>query len=273
MKIIDLHVHTTASDGTNTFDEIVDLAKEKMLSAIAITDHDTMDAVNDDKVDGIEIVPGIEFSTKYKSKLHILGYYIDKDNKQLKTELKSIVDDRNERNEKVVEAMREDGISITYDEMQNRFGNVIGRPHFAEVLVENGRALSVQDAFDRYLLNGRRYGFLRRTIPMERCIELINDAGGVAVIAHPFEYSYDKNSLFELIHSCVKCGVKGIECRHPKHDYGQMTYLENICDEMNLIKTGGSDYHGAVKQGISLGSGIGTLIIPYEWLDSIKSKR
>ena len=270
MKRVDLHVHTTASDGTFSPAELVSLAKESGLSAVAITDHDTVSGIITDSV--LEVVPGIELSTKYEGPVHILGYYIDPDNRELKDTLQGIVDDRDIRNEKIVNLMRSDGISITYAEMKDRFGDVVGRPHFAEILIENGVVDSPKEAFQQYLSKNQKYWFPRTTVPIDRCISLIVNAGGLAVLAHPFEYSYDKKTLPELIELCIGYGVKGIECRHSSHTPGQMAYLELLADEYGLIKTGGSDFHGSAKPNVRLGSGNGLVSVPYEWLERIKAK-
>ena len=153
MKRIDLHVHTTASDSTASPAEAVRLAKEAGLSAIAITDHDTVsgyaEAAEAGKKYGVEVVPGIEISTKYGRAVHILGYYIDPDSDKLAPVLEWVVHDRDERNRKMAELMEADGLPVSYEEMHRRFGAVIGRPHFAEVLVELGLAKDIRDAFDR----------------------------------------------------------------------------------------------------------------------------
>lgn len=271
--LIDLHVHTTASDGSDSTEEVISLAKSEGLEAIAITDHDTVCGVPDYSVSGIEVVPGIEFSTRFKSKVHILGYYIDVDNKALKNELYEIVNDRDSRNEKIVKLMNEDGIDVSYSEMKDRFGEIVGRPHFAEILIEKGIVPTVAEAFDRYLEKGRKYWVKRHTLELEDCISLITGAGGVAVIAHPFEYKYDKNSLADLIEECMRLGAKGIECRHSSHTSNQMSYLERRCDDYNLLKTGGSDYHGIIKPEIRLGHGKNNVEVPCSWLDKLKECR
>ena len=270
MDIVDLHVHTTASDGTKTAEEVLSLASSCGLKAVAVTDHDTVSGIIDSHSSPVELIPGIEFSTKFITKVHILGYYIDIDNAELKKQLKQIIDDRDERNEKIVQAMRNDGIAVSYDEMKERFGEIVGRPHFAEVIAENGLAMNVSDAFDKYLEKGRPYWFPRTTLSLERCIALITGAGGIAVIAHPFEYKYEKNSLDDLIRECMRFGVTGMECRHPSHTCGQMAYLERICEDYGLLKTGGSDYHGDIKPEIRLGCGTGKVSVPYTWLEKIK---
>ena len=277
MKRIDLHIHTTESDGTASPEEVVRLASESGLSAIAITDHDCIgrfDSVASAAAEqGIEAVPGIEFSTKYKGPVHILGYFIDPEQSELKQLLKQIVDDRDSRNEKITEKIRENFVNITYAELKDRFGSVVGRPHFAEILMENGIVSSVNEAFDSYLSKGGPLWFPRTTIPLEEIVRIIIRSGGIPVLAHPFEYKYNSKSLAELIEYCMAAGIRGIECRHSSHTCGQIMYLESLADEYGLLKTGGSDYHGDIKPDISLGSGKGELIVPYSWLEKLKAAR
>ena len=276
LKRIDLHVHTSASDSDLSPSETVRIAKEAGLSAIAITDHDTVSGYEEAEAAaeeyGIEVIPGIEFSTKYKSAVHILGYFIDVNNKELNETLTEIVNDRDSRNSKCVELMQADGINITYESLKKRFGEVIGRPHFAEVLRECGYVSSVAEAFEKYLGKGQRYWLPRKTVPIERCIELITISGGIPVLAHPFEYSYKDKSLCELIEYCIECGVKGIECRHSSHTAGEMAYLEKICEEYSLLKTGGSDFHGTLKPDVKIGTGKGIVSVPYFWLEKLKER-
>lgn len=181
MREIDLHVHTTASDGTLSPAQVVRLAADTGLRAIAITDHDTAhgyeEAAQAGAELGLEVVPGIEISTKFTGAVHILGYYIDLAAPALKAVLDWIVEDRDKRNRKMVELMSADGIPISYDGMLARFGDVIGRPHFARLLIELGYARDMQDAFDRYVEKGRKYYLPREILPIDRAIEIILSAG------------------------------------------------------------------------------------------------
>lgn len=282
MNNIDLHVHTTASDGTCTPAEVVALAKEKGLAAIAITDHDGVggyaEAADAGKKLGVEVVSGIEISTKfvadeYGYAVHILGYYIDTASPELTPVLEWVVNDRDERNRKMVALMQADGLPITYEYMHERFGDVVGRPHFAEYLVEQGLASSVQDAFDKYVEKGRRYWLPRHFLSIERSVEIIKLARGVPVLAHPFQYKRDDAGLRELIEHCMESGLKGMECRYSGYTEEMSGYLEKLADEYGLIKTGGSDFHGGNKPAISLGSGKGTLNVPYEFLEKLKQAK
>lgn len=274
MKKIDLHVHSTASDGTYEPEEIARLAAETGLSAFAVTDHDTVSgywrAAKAGEALGLEVVPGIEISTKYGGAVHILGYYIDPASEKLAPVLDWVVHDRDERNRKMAELMAADGLPVSYEEMHRRFGQVIGRPHFAELLVELGLARDTQDAFDRYVEKGQRYYLPRNFLSIERSIEIIIQSGGVAVLAHPFQYKRDDAGLRDLIEHCMESGLRGMECRYSGYSPEQSGYLERLAEEYGLIKTGGSDFHGGNKPHIRLGSGTGGLDIPYEYLQRLR---
>ena len=274
MKRIDLHVHTTASDGTASPAEAVKLAREAGLSAIAITDHDTVsgyaEAAEAGEKYGVEVVPGIEISTKYGRAVHILGDYIDPDSDKLAPVLEWVVHDRDERNRKMAELMAADGLPVSYEEMHRRFGAVIGRPHFAEVLVELGLARDIRDAFDRYVEKGQKYYLPRNFLSIERSIEIIREAGGVPVLAHPFQYKLDDAGLRELIGHCMESGLQGMECRYSGYSVEQSKYLGRLAEEYGLIKTGGSDFHGDNKKHISIGTGTGGLDVPYKYLERLR---
>lgn len=276
MREIDLHLHTAASDGTLSPTELVKLAKDSGLRAIAITDHDTAggykEAAAAGEKYGIEVIPGIEISTKYGGSVHILGYGIDAECPQLAHALNWVVEDRDRRNRKMAELMAADGLPVSYEQMQSRFGNVIGRPHFGMILVELGLAESINDAFDRYIEKGQKYYMPRTFLSIESTIELICAAGGVAVLAHPFQYRRDDEGLRKLIEHCIESGLRGMECRYSGYTEEQTAYLEALAEEYSLLKTGGSDFHGANKPHIKMGFGIsGELNVPYEFLEKLKS--
>ncbi|MBQ7896127.1 MAG: PHP domain-containing protein [Oscillospiraceae bacterium] len=278
MREIDLHIHSTASDGTLSPRELVILAKKQGLKAIAITDHDTasayLEACKAGEEFGVEVIAGIEISTKYSGPIHILGYCIDPQSPELLPVLNWVVEDRDRRNRKMAQLMADDGLPVSYEAMQQRFGNVIGRPHFGQILVELGLAESVNDAFDRFIEKGQKYYMPRSFLSVESSIELICHAGGIAVLAHPFQYKRDDKGLRELIEHCMESGLKGLECRYSGYDEEQVAYLEALADEYGLIKTGGSDFHGSNKPLIRLGSGIsGELMVPYSFLQTLKDNR
>lgn len=275
MREIDLHVHTTASDGTTPPEKLVRLAEAQGLRAVAITDHDNVAgyaaAAQAGAACGVEVVPGIEISTKFQRAVHILGYYIDPDSPDLKPVLDWVVQDRDARNEKMVALMAADGLPVSYAQMHERFGEVIGRPHFARVLVELGLAETVSEAFARFVEKGQKYYVGRNFLSIERSIEIIRAAGGVPVLAHPFQYRLDDGQLRELIEHCLDHGLMGLECRYTGYDEQMCEYLLALAEEYRLLPTGGSDYHGANKPQIALGSGLnGELEVPYEYLARLK---
>lgn len=277
MKLIDLHVHSTASDGTASPRELAELALRQGLSAVAVTDHDTVLGYPELKKAGeelgIETVPGIEISTKFHRAVHILGYYIDPHSPHLEPVLNWVVEDRDKRNREMCRLMAADGLPVNYEDMKQRFGEVIGRPHFADLLVELGLAKNVKDAFDRYVEKGQRYYVGRTILPIEQAIDIIRLSGGVPVLAHPFQYQLDDAGLRELIEHCIAQGLRGMECRYSGYGPEQSEYLEKLAEEYGLIKTGGSDYHGSNKPKIVLGRGIEeNLHIPYEWLENLKEE-
>lgn len=273
MREIDLHVHTTASDGTCTPREAVACAAKLGLRAIAITDHDTIsghaEAIAAGKEYGVELVPGIEVSTTYGVAVHILGYYVA----ELVPVLANMVNDRDERNERIAALMAADGLPVSYAEMQKRFGEAIGRPHFGRILVELGLAESVSDAFVRYLGRDMRYFIPRHIVDIDTSVEALVESGGVPVLAHPFQYKKNDAELRELIERCMEHGLRGIECRYSGYDAQQTAYLERLAEEYGLLKTGGSDFHGDNKPHISLGTGIaGELDVPYAWLEALREE-
>ena len=216
----------------------------------------------------MEVVPGIEVSTKYGVAVHILGYYVE----NLVPLLAEIVVDRDRRNEKVAALMASDGLPVTYGQMKKRFGAVIGRPHFGELLVEFGLAKDMDDAFARFVGKGMRYYVPRTIIDIDSSVEAIVASAGVPVLAHPFQYKKNDAELRELIERCMDHGLRGIECRYSGYSPEQSAYLERLAEEYGLLKTGGSDYHGSHKAHIALGSGIGgNLEVPYEWLERLKA--
>lgn len=275
MREIDLHVHTNGSDGTYAPEGAVKLAAETGLRAIAVTDHDSVlayeAAAEAGRRRGVEVVPGIEISTKFRRSVHILGYYIDAQSPALKPALDWVVQDRDARNEKMAALMRADGLPVDYEQMKARFGEVVGRPHFARVLVELGLAESINDAFDKFVEKDRKYYVGRSFLTIERSIEIIRDSGGVPVLAHPFQYRLDEAGLRELIEHCLEYGLRGMECRYSGYDAEMTAYLLRLASEYGLIPTGGSDFHGSNKPQISLGSGLhGELEVPYEYLERLK---
>jgi len=277
MERIDLHVHTTASDGTLTPSECVLRAKELGLAAIAITDHDTADGVADaceqGRKCGVEVIPGIEISADYLGieGVHILGYFIDPNSSALNELLEWVIQERDARNEKIAAAMRADGIDVDLDEMREKYGTpVIGRPHFAAQLVEKKIAESISDAFDRFLGEEKIYYRRREYIPMDRAFSVIERAGGKAVLAHPYQYGFSEEELISLVSTVCSYGAVGIECLYSGYTPEQSNYLMSLAEHFGMCVTGGSDYHGSRKPDIEMGRGNGSLSVPYDILENLK---
>ena len=276
MRKIDLHVHTTASDGTFTPEEVVREAARLGLAAVAITDHDTaagyLRAAAEGERCGLEVVPGIEISTKFRAAVHILGYYIDTSSPALDEVLEWMHRDREERNIKLCAMLRESGVDVDIERMHARFGDLVGRPHFAEIMIENGMARDMNDAFERLLNKNKPFFIPRQFLSIERSIEIIREAGGIPVLAHPFQYRLDDAALRELIEHCMESGLEGIECRYTGYDEDMCAYLEALAAEYGLVRTGGSDFHGEHKRDIRLGEGRGELSVPFAFLEELKAR-
>jgi 3',5'-nucleoside bisphosphate phosphatase len=275
MKLVDLHSHTTASDGTYRPAESVKRAKEKGLSAFGITDHDTIagikEALDAGKEWGIEIVPGIEISTVDNGQdIHVLGYYIDLEDEAFLERLNALRDVRSKRNEMIVENLQKLGIDITLDEISKRKSMVegnIGRPHIAEVLMEKGIVKTMQEAFDEYLAKGAKAYANPPRITPEEAIDLILAAGGVPVLAHPGLYQDN-----ELVLRLIRYGVMGIEVRHTDHTPEQENYYGGLTREYQLIATAGSDFHGE-RNGVIFHGDIGTRTTTYDVVEQLKEKK
>ena len=277
MREIDLHIHTTESDGTVTPVEAVRLARERGLRAIALTDHDTAAGCSAAAAEGerlgVEVVPGVEISTTFHGPVHILGYYIDPEEPAFASTVDWVIRDRDERNRLMAAKMASDGLPVDYSVMKRRFGSAIGRPHFAEILVELGLARDVKDAFDRFVEKGQRYYEPRHFLTLERSIRIIRGAGGIPVLAHPFQYRLDEAGLRELIEEAMAYGLEGMECRYSGYSGEQTDRLLRLAEEYGLLPTGGSDFHGAVKPWIGLGEGTGELAVPYAYLEALKARK
>ncbi len=280
MREIDLHTHTDISDGSESPEATVRHAKELGLRAIAITDHDSINGVKAaqaaGKKYGVEVVSGMELSCGwYDKEVHILAYDLDPDSDKLPPVLSWVVEDRHERNIKMLELLRRDGISIDLDELQARHpDSTIGRPHFALVLMEAGLADSVTDAFRRFLDPGCKYYVRRHFLSLEDGVGLIRSAGGKAVIAHPRQYKISPESLTELMERGKAAGVSGLECCYSGYGPEDTAKYLAMAEKYGFCPTAGSDWHGRHKPHIEMGSGInGELSAPYEMLIQLRAHK
>ncbi|MBQ8724887.1 MAG: PHP domain-containing protein [Oscillospiraceae bacterium] len=259
--MIDLHLHSTCSDGQDTPEELVKIAVRAGISVMALTDHDTinglMRAKNTANELGIGFISGIEISVQGGKELHILGYGVDPDSEILHQFYESNRSHRLKRRDRLIELFNNAGIPITLEKIcEANNGKSTGRPHFARTLVEMGYAKSVQDAFDRYLTTPEFYCIERPKPTAQEGIAMIKKAGGISVLAHPYTLKLEDKSFRELIQKLISYGLRGIECYYSKHTPEQIRYYRSIAHEYGLISTCGSDYHGSkVKPDIMPGSG------------------
>ena len=283
MKSVDLHTHSTASDGTMTPAELVDYAAQKGLSAIALTDHDTTDGIRDAVAEAdrlrkngvdIELIPGIELSTGYKGKeIHIVGLFIDPDNEYLKRRLGHFISGRTKRNKQLCDLCTKNGIPISYEELLCEYKDtVITRAHFAKLMVKKGYASSVKEAFDRFLGDGKSCYVSRKKISPQRGIEIIRRAGGFPIFAHPVLTGMSDAGLDALTGKLKKAGLMGIEAYYGTYFPRDERAIRALARKYDLCESGGSDFHGQNKPHIDIGKGTGRLFIPYEVLGNIKSR-
>lgn len=279
MKLIDLHVHSTASDGTLTPSELALYAKEKGLSAIALTDHDTIDGVAECQAKGLEIgltvVPGIEFSADFFGKeVHMLGYYIDPDYKPFNNKLNSLIAARENRNQEMLDKLTALGCPLTMEEVMKDLdeNTVLTRAHVAKALLEKGYIATRDEAFSRYIGDGKPAFVPKKRFTTKECIDLIHEAGGLAVLAHPLLYGYDKKDMTGILKGLQLEGLDGVECIYSTHTKDDTSHLLQVCKNLNLLPTGGSDFHGQNKPNLDLGCGYGELAIPYGLLEAMQIK-
>ena len=276
--MIDLHLHTTASDGTASPAQTVQTARELGLTAIAVTDHDTVSGVNEALATGaalgVEVVPGVEVSSDYRdNNIHVLGYFVDPASPALRAVADWVRVERAERNEKVVAMLAADGFAISMEELEAAYpGALLGRPHIAEFLMRRGYVESVTDGFDRYLEVGRKYYLPTRRIPLSRAVTAIRDAGGLASLAHPLQYRYPLPEVEELIDRAVHLGVDAMECYYSGYTPEETRWLLTQAERRGLGVSGGSDWHGTRKPYITMGRGTGELCISETILEKLKER-
>lgn len=248
--MIDLHVHTTASDGQYTPTEIIKKASEKNLKAIAITDHDTVGGIEEAKLEAknhnIDFIPGIELNINGSAgEFHLLGLGLKNISTSLNSIISNVVENRRIRNEDMIKKMQTDGVSISLEEMLMEFPNtVIGRPHFAAMLVKKGVVKVRQQAFDQYLARGRKWYVDRVGTNLDEAIVGIEESGGIPIIAHPMSLYLSWGKLPEMMQKYYEQGVVGIEAFHPGARVTECLRLEELARKIGFIVTAGSDFHG-----------------------------
>jgi hypothetical protein len=280
MGYVDLHLHTTASDGVLSPSEIVRYAKSKGLQAIAITDHDTIEGCEEGLSEGervgFEVIPGIEISAEHSpGSMHILGFFLDIRHSLLNERLEYLQKARAERNPKIIGKLNELGVAITYEEvLKASGGGQVGRPHFANVLIEKKYVRNFQEAFERFLKKGAPAYVEKVRFTSKEALHFINEAKGVAVLAHPNTLGMNGYSdLEKLILRLVGEGLKGIEVYYPEHSAAEIGQYKALAQRCGLLSTGGTDYHGMEKNGLDIGVGRGDMKLPYSIVENLKAVR
>lgn len=279
MRKVDLHVHSNKSDGSVSPSGLVDLAVSKGLCAFALTDHDTTagigEAVAAGKARGIEVVPGIEFSTEYKGKdIHIVGLFIDENAPAFQEQIHHFVDSRILRNRKMCQNLACAGIDISYEKLQAAFpDSVITRGHYSRYLLEHGYVKSLPEAFDRYLGDHTKYFVPREKITPSQAVKLILASSGVPVLAHPTLYHMGKEALASLVRTLKEAGLIGIEAIYSTYSAGEEREMRQLAARYGLLVSGGSDFHGKCKPGLEMGTGYGKLIVPEDVLTALRNER
>jgi hypothetical protein len=259
---VDLHMHSTASDGSRRPGDVVREAKRVGLVAIALTDHDTLDglpeAVATGRELGVRVVPGIELSAvEGDVETHILGLHLS-ETRELESRLVALREMRRTRAERIVQRLNDAGVRIEFGAvLEQAAGGAIGRPHVARAMIAEGWAVDFRDAFERYLGNGKAAYVAKDRLPVADAISLIQRAGGLAILAHP-----SSAGTRERVEQFVREGIDGVEVRHPSHSSEDIARLGALVEHFSLVPSGGSDWHGATDGPRTLGM----MRVPAEWL-------
>jgi hypothetical protein len=279
--VIDLHTHSDLSDGSEPPERVVELAHDVGCSAVALTDHDTVAGLararaRADQL-GIRLVPGCEVSCLPVARggVHVLVYFVDDPDSPLGLELDRLRDDRRSRNAALAERLQELGFPVTVEMAGAHAGTVegIGRPHFARALVDIGAVADIDEAFDRYLGNGAPAYVAKGRLTVAEVCGLARDSGGVAVLAHPTTMGLEGDALAGAVSSMADAGLAGLEAVYGRYSPRQRTDLANLARRFALVVTGGSDFHGASKPDLHVGTGTGDLRVPNRVLDQLEAAR
>lgn len=279
-RLIDLHVHTTASDGALAPEQVVEEAARQGLAALAVTDHDTVEGVDEAQAAGrrlgVEVVAGLEFSLKRETPgyMHLLGLLLDQHHPDLNRTLARISDGRDERNARIVDRLCELGLPISLDQVLAISGRgETGKPHIARALFEAGHVASPEEALAKYLKQGRPAYVERFRLTAPEAIDLIHRAGGLAVLAHPVSLGLTGPKLSEVLRQLKEAGLDGLEVFAPTQNEAFRQWLLGAAEKLDLLVSGGSDFHGDYKPDIQLGFGRGDLRVKMELLEALKRAR
>jgi 3',5'-nucleoside bisphosphate phosphatase len=280
MAFIDLHTHSNASDGSLPPVEVVRLAKERGLKAIALTDHDTIDGLAEaeaaGKQAGLEVIPGVEISARHPGgSMHILGYFLEYEDRLLAERLEVLKQARKDRNPQIVAKLNGLGIPMTMETVERISGRgQMGRPHIARALYEGGYVRNIQEAFDIFLGNQGKAYVSKFRFPPGEAIEMIREAKGVPVLSHPFTLNLrNSEDLRERLQELKGLGLAGIEVYYPEHSPEQEALYLSLARELGLLITGGSDFHGDNKPEVELGRIKCQKKLTYDLVEALKAWR
>lgn len=287
--MIDLHVHSSYSDGSFTPEELVEYALNHDISAFALTDHDTVAGLDEalsyaGQLSGkvcaenpagntLEVISGIELSTEYEGRdIHIVGLFIDYKSERFQSYVTSFVRSRELRNEKMCRLLQEHGVAVTYDKLKETFpGAVITRAHYARFLTDNGYTGSMKEAFERYVGDHAPCYIPREKVTPAQAVSLIRDARGIPVLAHPVLYRMSTERLEQLVMELKAAGLLAIECLYSTYTAAETREMHAIAAKYGLVVSGGSDFHGSNKPGLQFGTGYGKLYIHEDILLNLRS--
>lgn len=277
--ITDLHTHSTASDGSDAPARVIELAVEAGLGAVALTDHDTQEGVGEAQSAatraGIELIPGVELSLQSDGGgMHLIVLWLRPGPGPLQDRLQGLQDGRGTRNERIVELLAESGVPITIDEvLEEAGGGTVGRPHIAAVMMRHGYVADIRSAFDEWLGAGKPAYVGRDRLDPEEAISLARESGAVPVLAHPHTLGITTASaMSDLLTRLKRAGLVGLEGLYSSYRAHERAGYADLARRFELLPSGGSDYHGTYKPGLSIGSGYGDLVVPGDLLESLRAR-
>lgn len=277
---VDLHTHSTASDGTDSPTKLVKTAASLGLESIALTDHDTLAGIEEATTSadeaGIRLIPGVELSLDFeRGGMHLLVLFLKNEAGPLQDRLESLRSGRDERNREILLRLADLGMPVTYDELQSEAGDgSVGRPHIAAVMMEKGYVSDIRTAFDEWLGSGKPAYVPRLRLTPEEALRLSRESGAVSVLAHPHTLGiHTAEEMSSLLERLTDAGLIGLEAVYSSYRQHERDGYESLARRFDLVPTGGSDYHGAYKPGLDLGTGYGDLVVPGAILEELESKR
>jgi 3',5'-nucleoside bisphosphate phosphatase len=285
---VDLHCHSTASDGTFAPADVVRLAQQRNLSALSLTDHDTVGGIEEAAAEagrlGIDFLPGIEISAEYPhpGTLHVLGYGVDPTRPALRDMTRQLLEGRENRNPKIIAKLQELSVAITMEEVEREAKTAeaaaagkhkpVGRPHIAAILLRKGYVSSIKQAFDKYLAPGGLAYFDKERLTPKQALDMVRESGGLPVLAHPVQLRTENDAQLErVVKDLVDLGLAGLEVIHSDHDAPLVEKYTAMADRHGLLKTGGSDFHGTNKKDIELGAARGRHV-PRKFFDELRDR-